>query len=241
MNRVEIVLHVRRIRRTLKGLLILAAVLAAAFLALRIPAVRVRVEHAADGLAGIFVPTPPATVEVMLPVTPAPTATPTPTPKPMPTSRPTPTPKPTPTPRPTPTPPPTPAPTVVGTPRARIEVRGQDIVVTAIVPPVRRVWYEYNAHTRTWMKRTALIDDAVDPDSVEVVAQVSSAGASLPLRPTVDLRTADVLVRKRGRVWQMYIRNAPLEVGFSYVISFHALTYGQQTLQKQITITWRGK
>ena len=241
MNRVEIVLHVRRIRRTLKGLLTLAAVLAAAFLALRIPAVRVRVEHAADGLAGVFVPTPPATVEVMLPVTRAPTATPTPTPKPMSTPRPTPTPKPTPIPRPTPTPPPTPAPTVVGTPRVRIEVRGRDIVVTAIVPPVRRVWYEYNAHTRKWMKRTALIKDAIDPNSVEIVAQVSSMSVALPLHPTVDLRTADVLVREQGNTWQMHIRNTPLEVGFSYVISFHALTYGQQTVQKQITITWRGK
>ena len=229
MNRVEIVLHVRRIRRTLKGLLTLAAVLTAAFLALRIPAVRVRVEHAADGLAGVFVPTPPATVEVMLPVTPTPAATPTPTPRPMPTPRPTPTFKPAPTPRPTPTPPPTPAPTVVGTPRARIEVRGRDIVVTAIVPPVRRVWYAYDVTRRRWEREVQVLADPVDPDTLVLVALPGNVKA-VPPTPDLDLRTLPYRLSRvyenQTEVLRVVVEDAPLAPGYTYEIRFSARTRG---------------
>ena len=85
----------------------------------------------------------------------------------------TPTATPTPTRGPTPTPPPTPGPRVEGEPEVSITLNGMRLEITAVVPPVVYVWYEYDAGR--WEERQARVSDPVVLESIWLTAQALNA------------------------------------------------------------------
>lgn len=238
MKGVEIAVHVKRLRQTLRSLLLLAVLGAAGILALRVPAVRVHAERVVDRLAAVFVPTPPAmTVTVLMP-TPTPTATPTWTPRPRstPTSRPALTPTPTPTPGPTPTPPPTPEPEVVGTPEVKIRVYRQKVVVEVVVPPVR---YVRNILSREneWYSQVVLIPDPVDLESIEFIAMAPPYVNN----PDIDLRTSnDYTIQETFQdghyLLSITVGDVSLESMVPYTISFRAYTESGREILSQTVV-----
>ena len=230
MREVEIVVYLKRLRRNASGTAVLAGLVLVAVLAYQVPAVRTRLETAADRLAGWLVPTPPTRMAAIILPTPTPTFTPAWTPTWTPTPAPTPTPTPTPTPRPTPTPPPTPEPEAMGTPEVRIENAEGYIEVTVTVPPVLQTRYEYDARARQWYPYTTLVPSRIDMESVEwwieLPAETKVSDADIDLR-TTDYRLQETFEGTQYRL----VLTTTVEITGTYYIVFQARTQDGRLIQ----------
>ena len=251
MRGVEIVLNLKILRRNLRVLALVAGVGLVLLVLATVPAFRARFERAADRLAAVFIPTPPATPApvFILPVTPTrtPTVRVTATPRKVRRETPTPAPTPTPTPRPTPTPPPEQTPLVVAQGRVSVQVNGRDIAVLVRPPQVRHEEYRYNARTRRWDPVSVTVPATVDTNSIEFLLTVVVPEKGLETSPdflALDLRTLDtyeVQVRPDGQV-VVRVLDVPVASGFTYRIEFRAQVSvtpdASQVLEAATTFTY---